>query len=104
MLGCSDVAARKRAMNGRRRLYAALIKEVPVVIADRPVLVGLTPPVRTTTYRAVKRGDLLSRRLGRRILIAVPALRAPVGTPAPHPGHRAPAWPLPFAGLARRGS
>ena len=28
MLGCSEAAARKRAMNGRRRLYAALTKEV----------------------------------------------------------------------------
>jgi RNA polymerase sigma factor (sigma-70 family) len=28
MLGCSEVAARKRAMNGRRRLYAALTEEV----------------------------------------------------------------------------
>lgn len=27
MLGCSEAAARKRAMNGRRRLYAALIEE-----------------------------------------------------------------------------
>jgi RNA polymerase sigma-70 factor (ECF subfamily) len=27
MLGCSEAAARKRAMNGRRHLYAALIKE-----------------------------------------------------------------------------
>lgn len=28
MLGCSETAARKRAMNGRRRLYAALTEEV----------------------------------------------------------------------------
>ena len=28
MLGCSEAAARKRAMNGRRRLYAALTEEV----------------------------------------------------------------------------
>jgi len=28
MLGCSEVAARKRAMNGRRRLYATLTEEV----------------------------------------------------------------------------
>ena len=28
MLGCSEAAARKRAMNGRRRLYAALSEEV----------------------------------------------------------------------------
>ena len=28
MLGCSEAAARKRAMNGRRRLHAALAEEV----------------------------------------------------------------------------
>ncbi|MDJ0959708.1 MAG: sigma-70 family RNA polymerase sigma factor [Acidimicrobiia bacterium] len=28
MLGCSEAAARKRAMNGRRHLYAALAEEV----------------------------------------------------------------------------
>lgn len=28
MLGCSEAAARKRAMNGRRRLYGALVEEV----------------------------------------------------------------------------
>ncbi len=28
MLGCSEAAARKRAMNGRRQLYAALAEEV----------------------------------------------------------------------------
>ncbi len=28
MLGCSEAAARKRAMNGRRRLYAALSEEI----------------------------------------------------------------------------
>lgn len=28
LLGCSEAAARKRAMNGRRRLYAALTEEV----------------------------------------------------------------------------
>mgnify|MGYP001826626672 CR=1 FL=1 len=28
MLSCSEAAARKRAMNGRRRLYSALVEEV----------------------------------------------------------------------------
>jgi DNA-directed RNA polymerase specialized sigma24 family protein len=28
MLGCSEAAARKRAMRGRRRLYSALVEEV----------------------------------------------------------------------------
>ena len=43
-----------------------------LTVEETAALLGLS---RTATYQAVKRGDLPSRRLGRRILIPVPALR-----------------------------
>jgi excisionase family DNA binding protein len=53
-------------------------KQATITVEEAAVLLGLG---RSAAYEAVRRGDLPSRRLGRRIVIPVPALLNWLGVP-----------------------
>ena len=53
-------------------------KHATITVEEAAALLGLG---RSAAYEAVRRGDLPSRRLGRRIVIPVPALMTWLGVP-----------------------
>lgn len=65
-------------MNQRSSLLAQVTDQATITIEQTAELLGLG---RTAAYEAARRGDFPTRRLGRRIVVPVPALLEWLGVP-----------------------
>jgi excisionase family DNA binding protein len=63
---------------GKRSLLTQVAEEATITIEQTAELLGLG---RTAAYEAARRGEFPTRRLGRRIVVPVPALLEWLGVP-----------------------